>query len=375
MPATFLTGLRTWFVGLPTVGKVVTAATAVVVSGVVGTAIVAPGRETTAVVLKVVDGDTVDVRFRGHEERVRLLNVDTPETVDPDAPVECLGPEASEFLSSALPVGTRVRLAFDHDLRDRYGRLLAGVYRQDVLLNADIARRGLGVAVVYEPNDRFYPAVQAAAQEAVQAGTGLYDQDVECTLTSQVAEFEEEVQDLAEPLPASVVALDSQLEHIAALVATADALRSVIDAPDVFPAVAYPARTLRGWSARLDVRSKALDESREATNAARDRELDRIAEERRAAEEAARVAAEAEAARLAAESEAARVAAEQAEKAAAEKAAADAAAAARRAAPKPKPPASGGGSSGGSSGGDSGYTGCRAYAPGGKTWKPIPCGG
>ncbi|MDX1887336.1 thermonuclease family protein [Mycolicibacterium sp. 120270] len=79
---------------------------------------------TTAVVLKVVDGDTVDIRddVRGRL-RVRVLGIDTPETVKPDSPVECWGPEATEFAKSNL-VGQRVALITDptQDRTDRYGR-------------------------------------------------------------------------------------------------------------------------------------------------------------------------------------------------------------------------------------------------------------
>ena len=69
----------------------------------------------TATVTKIVDGDTIDVLRDGAEVRVRLLNVDTPESVDPDEPVQCLGPESTEFLET---LGTH----------DRY-KALAGLRR------------------------------------------------------------------------------------------------------------------------------------------------------------------------------------------------------------------------------------------------------
>lgn len=74
-------------------------AAAVVVAAVItggGVIFATTGNTTTATVAKVVDGDTIDVRYDGETHRVRLLNVDTPESVDPAKPVECLGPEASE---------------------------------------------------------------------------------------------------------------------------------------------------------------------------------------------------------------------------------------------------------------------------------------
>lgn len=66
-----------------------------------------------AVVQRVVDGDTIIVNLGGESTRVRLLNIDTPESVDPGSAVECLGPEASVYLATLLPAGTEVRLELD----------------------------------------------------------------------------------------------------------------------------------------------------------------------------------------------------------------------------------------------------------------------
>ena len=81
----------------------------------------------TGVVERVVDGDTVIVRAGGGALRVRLLGIDTPETVDPDRPVGCFGPEASAYTKHLL-TGRSVSLVYDRELHDRYGRLLAYVY-------------------------------------------------------------------------------------------------------------------------------------------------------------------------------------------------------------------------------------------------------
>ncbi|WP_172456959.1 thermonuclease family protein, partial [Nocardia farcinica] len=85
----------------------------------------------TATVVKVVDGDTLDVRYDdGREDTVRVLGIDTPETEHPNIPVECWGPEAAAFASNEL-AGRRVSLSTDpaQDERDRYKRLLAFVDR------------------------------------------------------------------------------------------------------------------------------------------------------------------------------------------------------------------------------------------------------
>ncbi len=78
-------------------------------------------------VVRVVDGDTIEVRIGGRDEYVRLIGVDTPETVKPDTPVQCFGERASHFTKRRL-TGRRVRLVFGVEPRDVYGRLLAYVY-------------------------------------------------------------------------------------------------------------------------------------------------------------------------------------------------------------------------------------------------------
>ena len=89
----------------------------------------APG---TAFVSRVVDGDTVVVMVQGKKESVRLIGIDTPESVKPGTPVQCFALEASARTKALLPAGTRVRLVNDVEARDRYDRLLAYVYADDL---------------------------------------------------------------------------------------------------------------------------------------------------------------------------------------------------------------------------------------------------
>ncbi|HWJ64124.1 MAG TPA: thermonuclease family protein, partial [Acidimicrobiales bacterium] len=79
------------------------------------------GRGLPATVTHVVDGDTVDLAIGGATERARLLGIDTPETVKPNAPVDCFGPEASARTKALLPDGTAVVVQRDREARDRYG--------------------------------------------------------------------------------------------------------------------------------------------------------------------------------------------------------------------------------------------------------------
>lgn len=116
------------------------------------------GGGDTATVKRVIDGDTIEVEYQGKEATVRLLNIDTPETKHPNQVVECLGPEASQFLTDMLPEGTPVTLEFDQEKTDKYDRLLAGVFTEDgTFVNEAIAREGLGNAIKIAPNEKFYP--------------------------------------------------------------------------------------------------------------------------------------------------------------------------------------------------------------------------
>lgn len=113
-----------------------------------------PRPEGSAVVVKVVDGDTLDLDLSGSTVRVRLLGIDTPETVDENRPVQCFGHEASSYLAQLLPRGSTVRLERDVEARDRYGRLLAYLYRVDdgLFVNAAMIEGGYASTLSIAPN-------------------------------------------------------------------------------------------------------------------------------------------------------------------------------------------------------------------------------
>ena len=122
----------------------------------------------------ISDGDTLRVTLGEVSTRVRLLNIDTPETHHPSKPVECMGPEATAALKSMISPGDTVVLRYDRRLYDRYDRLLAGVYADGVLVNAEMARLGYGEPAVFDGNDRFLPEVEAAWEEARANGVGRF---------------------------------------------------------------------------------------------------------------------------------------------------------------------------------------------------------
>mgnify|MGYP002649140611 CR=1 FL=1 len=122
----------------------------------------------------ISDGDTLRVTLGEVSTRVRLLNTDTPETHHPSKPVECMGPEATAALKSMISPGDTVVLRYDRRLYDRYDRLLAGVYADGVLVNAEMARMGYGEPAVFDGNDRFLPEVEAAWEQARANGVGRF---------------------------------------------------------------------------------------------------------------------------------------------------------------------------------------------------------
>jgi len=104
-------------------------------------------------VKEAYDGDTIGVDMAGKLEKVRMIGVDTPETHKPNTPVQCYGPEASEFTRSHL-LGKAVRLEadFTNDNRDRYDRLLRYVYTADgTLWNKKLVQEGYGFAYLPFP--------------------------------------------------------------------------------------------------------------------------------------------------------------------------------------------------------------------------------
>jgi micrococcal nuclease len=144
--------------------------------------------EAVVPVIRVVDGDTIEVRLGGRAEDVRLIGVDTPETVKPDTPVQCFGERASHFTKRSL-TGKGVRLVFGVERRDVYGRLLAYVYlaqptlrvpkhlksrQRDRFFNAALVRRGLARSLTIPPNDRFAPLFHRLELGAARAGRGLW---------------------------------------------------------------------------------------------------------------------------------------------------------------------------------------------------------
>lgn len=130
-------------------------------------------------VIHVVDGDTVDVLFHGERTRLRLIGLDTPETVDPYKPVQCFGIEASNEAKQLLD-GQSVRVELDpsQGTLDKYGRTLAYIYLPDgTLFNELMIAEGYGREYTYRTPYKYQAAFRAAQAEARSTQRGLWAPD------------------------------------------------------------------------------------------------------------------------------------------------------------------------------------------------------
>ncbi len=138
----------------------------------------AVGEGRGAVVQRVVDGDTLIARVAGRDERVRMLGVDAPESVRPDRPVECFGPEASARARALLPKGARVTLTSDPSQgeRDRFDRLLAEVLLPGDAITVNERLIAGGYAEVFrgDGRGRLQPRLRAAEAAAREGRLGLW---------------------------------------------------------------------------------------------------------------------------------------------------------------------------------------------------------
>ena len=127
-------------------------------------------------VVRVVDGDTIHVRIADRIEKVRYIGVNTPELHHPRRPgrdIEPGGREAAD-VNGELVSGKHVRLEFDVRERDRYRRLLAYVWVGDVMVNAELVRRGYAQVMTVPPNVRYQSLFLSLERAAREGGRGLW---------------------------------------------------------------------------------------------------------------------------------------------------------------------------------------------------------
>lgn len=132
--------------------------------------------DTLHLVASVLDGDTIKVSVASHDITVRLLGIDTPETVDPRKPVQCFGADASQATKELLK-GRQVRLVFnpDREMTDKYGRYLAYVYRDDgLLVNEELIREGFAREYTYGKAYSLQKDFRSTEREARADNRGLW---------------------------------------------------------------------------------------------------------------------------------------------------------------------------------------------------------
>lgn len=267
--------------------------------------------------------------------------------------MQCLGPEASEHLASLIPVGTAVTLEYDEKRTDDYDRTLAGVFISDgTLINAEMARAGLARPVVFGGNDRFYPPVLAARDEAAAQRRGLFSPNVACTLPGRLEAVSTAVTQAttvaAQPANASSTELDTAAAAAATVVAAVRALEGAFagDRSGHVWAVFTQYEQDRLAQQVTGLREKARRQATALRNAALAAQAAEVDAERATEDE--RQARAAEARRWEAPQPPA-----------------------RQPGPKPVPRPDPAPDPGSSANPYPGYTGLRCYAPGGKTWKPC----
>lgn len=129
-----------------------------------------PESARPATVTSITDGDTLRVDTGAGNEPVRLLELDTPEVTG-----DCGASQATAALARLAPVGSRLWLEADVEDRDRYGRLLRYLWRDDgTMVNEVLVSQGWARATLYPPNERYWPVMQQAEDEARERDAGLW---------------------------------------------------------------------------------------------------------------------------------------------------------------------------------------------------------
>lgn len=130
-------------------------------------------------VTKVIDGDTFEVYIDGKIEKVRMIGINTPETVDPRRPVQCFGKEASNKLKELIE-GKIIKLDPDQtqDNYDRYNRALRYVYLDDININQKMIQEGYAFEYTYKKPYKFQTEFKQSEKEAQDKDLGLWNNEV-----------------------------------------------------------------------------------------------------------------------------------------------------------------------------------------------------
>jgi micrococcal nuclease len=144
--------------------------------------------QQTTTVVRIVDGDTLKVRYWGKEESIRLIGIDTPESrvnkkAKRDAKrsgqdikiIIAMGKRATEYVESLVKIGDLITIEFDAQQRDRYSRLLGYVYLSNgKMLNEEIVKAGYAYVMTIPPNVKYQDRFLKAYQESRKKRRGLW---------------------------------------------------------------------------------------------------------------------------------------------------------------------------------------------------------
>lgn len=129
-------------------------------------------------IVSAVDGDTVKVKLNGSTETIRLLLVDTPETVHPNKEPQPFGKDASIYTKSYLKEGMTVQLEIGNPERDNYNRLLGYIWVDGVLFNQVLVEQGYArVGYIYPPNVKYLEQLLKAQEKAKEKKKGIWSID------------------------------------------------------------------------------------------------------------------------------------------------------------------------------------------------------
>lgn len=142
------------------------------------------GVHSDATVVKVVDGDTIDILKNNNKERIRLLGINTPETVDPRKSVQCFGEQASNKAKELLE-NKSIKMESDPTQgdKDKYGRLLRYIYLENgTFVNLVLIQEGFAYEYTYDTPYKFQKEFKAAQKNAEAQKKGLWGIE-NCSLT------------------------------------------------------------------------------------------------------------------------------------------------------------------------------------------------
>jgi len=127
-----------------------------------------------AIIEKVVDGDTIKISYQDEIYNIRMLSIDTPETHFQGKSQGYWGDQAAEELATLVPRGSKVEIVFDEEKCDRYGRLLAYVFKDGVNINLEMVKSGLAVNYCIAPNVMFCKEFGTAVDRNIKKKQGIF---------------------------------------------------------------------------------------------------------------------------------------------------------------------------------------------------------